>query len=156
MKKKWMISQTLVLILISSSVFAIANAPIQRIDIINNLWNSLAGGSGGQTQTSVKVELDNGSPGPCFTKILPYQSAITVYAGIGQSCINKVVAITVTPYSGPGTLSPSYDPPGTPQAINSSLYLTQIAISQNTAPVYDSINGSLLMKGTVLTTIVSN
>lgn len=143
-------------LLVSSSVFAFANAPVQRIDIVNNLWNELAGGDGGQTRTSVKIELDNGDASPCFTKIMPFQSNITVYAGIGQLCVNKVVAITITPDSGPGTLEPSYNPPATPTAIDSDLYLTQIAISQDTAPVYDVINGSLVTMGTVLTSVVDN
>lgn len=156
MNIKWIIAPLMLMTIASPTGFALNNAPIQRIDIVNNLWNSALGGSGGQTQTSVKIELDNGSPSPCFTKILPFQGDITVYAGIGQSCINKVVAITVTPYLGPGTLTPSYDVPAGPSAINNTQYLTQIVISQNSAPVYDAINGSLIMKGTVLTTIVSN
>ncbi|MDI1351970.1 MAG: hypothetical protein PSV35_04255, partial [bacterium] len=62
-----------------------ANAPIQRIDIMNTLWNLAA-----ITQTAVAISVSNGQDIPCFTTTLDFQRSITIWAGIGQACVAPI------------------------------------------------------------------
>jgi hypothetical protein len=135
--------------LVSTPLLA-ANAPIQRVDLVNML------GAGGATPTSILVTFntDTGTL-PCVSKTLAYQDAITVWAGIGQACITPVTSITVTPVAGSNGVS-IYDTPIAPTYLSSSFYSTQITISQNTAPVFDSGNGSLISTGTLQVTTTSH
>ena len=113
---------------------------------------NLLSNNGGITSTAVVVAFENGGSAPCFTTTLAFQGAITVWAGIGQACVTTVTSITITPVAGLGGMI--YEPPND-LTINGLLYSTQIVISQNTAPVFDVSNGSLISSGTVLATIQS-
>lgn len=138
MNRNKMILHGIFALSMSINLFA-ANAPIQRIDVVNLL------GAGGSVPTSVTVAFENGVATPCFTTTLPYQGTITVWAGAGQTCGLPIINVVVTPASGAG--GTVYSSPN-PVAVSSNYYLTQLAISQNTAPIFDPNNGALLMAGT--------
>lgn len=146
MKKTTGVISVLVAIFIATDLYA-ANAPIQRIDIANLLSNG-----GGISSTAVSLEFTNGGSTPCFTTTLPYQGVITVWAGMGQACTTAITNLTITPLA--GDFGVIYNPPN-PLTISNSPYLTQITISQNTAPTFDPTNGTLLSTGTVATTFLN-
>ena len=64
MKMKWIVTNTLAWIFVSTHLFATANAPIQRIDVVNLLSNSTGGGSGGVTPTPVTVSFSMAAQEP--------------------------------------------------------------------------------------------
>lgn len=142
MNGKWNI---LFVLAVSVKLYA-ANAPIQRIDVVNLL------GVGGATPTSVAISFSNGVSTPCFSTTLPYLGALTVWVGVGQACTSAITAVTVIP-TGANLV---YSAPTNPNPINGAQYLTQIAISQNTAPVFDPNTGSLLTLGTTQVNAISN
>ncbi len=154
MKRKWATTHAILVFCTSCNLFAIANAPIQRIDITNLLWNSVIGGNGGATKISVKVDFENGGSVPCFTKTLPFQASVTVWADPSQPCTKAITSISVTPLDSEAGIGTVYLPPPS-ILINSSLYLAQITIIQNTAPVFDLFNGSLISSGTARTTSIN-
>ncbi|MFT4060449.1 MAG: hypothetical protein QM652_12980 [Legionella sp.] len=125
-----------------------ANAPIQRVDAVNML--GISNGSA----TSVVVSFYNGVSTPCYTKTLAYLGAITVLSGVGQACVSPITSVNVTPVA--GSFGATYETPVTPTSISNTQYSTQITISQNTPPVYDPSNGSLLLSGTLQVTTVTN
>lgn len=147
--KKWIISIAFLTSTISPQLFAQANAPIQRIDVVNLLSNG-----GGVTQTSVVVAFGNEGALPCFSTTLAFQGAITVWAGTGQSCVSPITNVTVTPLAASSDVPVVYEPPP-PITVNATLYSTQILINQNTSPIFDTTNGTLITTGTVLTTTLS-
>lgn len=153
MKKNKVNYTALFLLSISTNLFALANAPIQRIDVVNLLWNNTAGGDGGLTNTSVTVAFNNGGVKPCFTTTLPFQGAITVSAGIGQACVAPINDIAITPLAGPIGLV--YQAPAS-AAITTSYYSTQLVIEQFTAPIFDPTNATLLSPGSVIATIANH
>ena len=153
MRRNWMVYTALSIMSISTNLFALGNAPIQRVDVVNLLWNSAAGGNGGLTNTTVTVAFNNGGVKPCFTTTLPFQGAITVLAGIGQACVAPVNDIAITPLAGPIGLV--YQAPAD-ATITTTYYSTQIVIGQFTAPVFDPTNATLLSPGTVLATITNH
>lgn len=140
--KKWLL---IVLLFNASNLFAFANAPIQRIDITNWLWNHVIGGNGGATKTSVKIVFENGGAVPCFTTILPFQSSLTVWAGLSQSCVAAITSVTFFPMD--SSLGTVYLPPDNTIHLDASLYYAQLTVIQNTAPVFDSSNGSIASPG---------
>src|SRR5438445_5608750 len=149
MKRKAFFARVLLAVLASTQVYAVTK--IQRIDVVNLLWNQ-NGTSGipGLTPTSVVVAFNNGGAKPCYTNTLSFQGATTVLAGTGQVCIAAVTSISVTPVAGPaGTV---YAAPSN-FAITGSYFATQIIINQLTAPTFDSTNGSVVTQGTVQATI---
>lgn len=149
MKRKWLIILALLAPITSVNLFA-ANAPIQRIDVVNILGNS----SGGVTETPVVLSFDNGGSAPCFTTTLAFQGATTLWAGIGQSCVSAVTSLTVTPIAGSGSGTVYVAPPIS--TINNTFYSAQITIAQNTPPQFDPSDGSITTAGTVLVTTVSH
>ena len=154
--KKWVIVTVLFSIIASINLFA-ANAPIQRIDVANLLWNSAIGGSGGITPTSVQVVFQNNNPKPCYTTTLPFQGAITIWAGIGQTCVTPVTSITITPIASTSSPIPVYSAPTNPTTIiNSGYYSTQVIISQFIAPTFDPNDGALLSVGVSQVTAASH
>jgi hypothetical protein len=144
---KRMVIQAFLIGLTSTSLIA-ANAPIQRVDVFNTLWNSAAGGNGGATLTSVQVSFENGGTTPCFTTTLAFGSSTSVWAGQGQACVEPITLATITPLASPLGIGQIYDTPPT-TTINSSFYFTELTINQGTAPTFSSINGDLLTTGTV-------
>jgi hypothetical protein len=154
--KKWMIITVLFSFFASINLFA-ANTPIQRIDVVNLLWNSAIGGSGGVTPTSVQVVFQNSNPKPCLTTTLPFQGAITVWAGIGQTCVTPVTSVTITPVASVSSPVPVYVAPANPTtSISSTYYSTQIMVSQNIAPIFDPNAGALLSVGVFQVTATSH
>lgn len=152
MKKKWIMTNILFYFFVSTNLFATANAPIQRIDVVNMLWNSAGGGSGGLTPTPVTIAFQNGGARPCFTTTLRFLGTATVWVGIGQPCVTAVTSAVITPS---GT-NPVYSAPEAPTVINGTLYSTQITISQALAPTFDPDSGLLLTEGTAMATTVSH
>jgi hypothetical protein len=148
MKSKWIVINAVLALIVSAKFATAANAPIQRIDVVNML------GDLGGSATSVVVSFSNGVSTPCFTKTLPYLGAITVWAGTGQVCVTPVTSIMVTPVA--GATGAIYDTNPVPTNLTGTQYSTQITISQNTAPIFDPNNGSLLIAGTVQATAVTN
>jgi hypothetical protein len=138
---------SLALIALTNTALA-ANAPIQRVDVVNML--GVAGGSA----TSVVVSFYNGVSTPCYTKTLAYLGAITVWAGVGQVCVSPITSVNVTPVV--GSSGAIYETPASPTNISGTQYSTQITISQNTSPVFDPTNGSLLLPGTIQAVTVTN
>ncbi len=153
MKRNWKIYTALSILSISTNLFALANAPIQRIDVVNLLWNSAVGGNGGLSNTAVTVAFNNGGLKPCFTTTLPFQGSITVWAGIGQTCVAPINDIAITPIAGP--LGLVYQAPAD-STITTTYYSTQMVIGQFTAPVFDPTNATLLSPGSVLATITNH
>jgi hypothetical protein len=144
MNSRWIIMWVSVIL---SHVVAAANAPIQRVDVANML------GSGGSV-TAVVVSFSNGVSTPCFTKTLAYLGEITVWAGTGQVCVTPITSVTISPVAGSG--GAMYDTPVAPISVSNTLYSTQIKISENTPPIFDSSNGSLLMAGTLQAVVFNN
>jgi hypothetical protein len=134
-------------ILASSLTFA-AN-PIQRIDVVNMLWNpNGTSGVAGLSPTSVIVAFNNGGVKPCSTTTLAFQGAVTVLAGTGQACVAAITSVTITPVAGPaGTVYSAL--PDTP--ITSSHYTTQIMINNKIDPIFDSTNGAIKTQGVAQT-----
>lgn len=135
----------LLFIAISANVFASNNAPIQRIDVANMLWNNVAGAT--MTQTPVVVAFENGGTTPCTSVTIPFNGFVVVWAGIGQACISPITSITITPVVSPG-MGTVYAAPNS-TTINSSYYSTQVIINQATAPVFNPSNGTISTSGTV-------
>lgn len=144
MKNKWIIMWVSV---IFNQVVAAANAPIQRVDVVNMLGS-------GAAATAVVVSFNNGVATPCFTKTLAYLGDITVWAGTGQACVTPISSVTIAPVA--GTAGAIYDTPMMPTLISNTLYSTQIKISEHAAPVFDPTNGSLLMTGTLQAVVFNN
>lgn len=120
-------------------------APVQRIDVVNMLWNpSATGGAAGLTPTSVVVTFNNGGSRPCFTSTLLFQAGVTVLAGTGQPCVAPVTTITVTPVAGPAGLTYAAL---TGVSINSAYYSSQYIVTNQTAPVFDTTNGAVATIG---------
>lgn len=151
MNRKWIVTHALFAFFISTQLCAAANAPIQRIDVVNIL------GTPGSSQTDVVVNFYNdGVSTPCYTAKLPFNGAATVLVGTGYNCAALVNTLSVTPKSGPiGTL-PTYEAPIYPTYISTTNYLNQITVSENTPPVFDPSNGGLLAPGTIKTNVVSH
>lgn len=131
------------LMVVSSQVQALA--PIQRIDVVNMLWNPNGTGSvAGLTPTSVVVAFNNGGSRPCFSSTLLFQAGVTVLAGTGQPCVAAITTVTVTPVAGPGGLV--YAAPS-PISITGSYYSNQLIITNLTDPVFDTTNGAVATPG---------
>jgi hypothetical protein len=153
MKRTLILAQAIAIIAVSPHLFAsyqnqdTVTAPIQRIDIVNLLWNENATNAvPGLSPTSVLVAFNNGSTKPCFTTTLAFQGAATVLAGSGQACVAAVTSVTITPVAGPaGTV---YAAPAD-TSINGAYYATQMIINDKTDPVFDSTNGAVKTQGTV-------
>lgn len=137
MKNKWVIQSVLAMLV--NCVWA-ANAPIQRIDVVNML------GSGGSV-SSVVVSFSTGVATPCVTKTLPYLGAMTVWAGTGQACTTPITSVIITPVVVSGNAIYGTTPVLT--SVNNTLYSTLITINQATAPAFDPSNGALLIPGTL-------
>lgn len=132
--------------LISAHLFAIENAPIQRIDVVNLLSN----GGSVITQTPVVITFTSGGASSCFSTTLAYQGAITVLAGAGQPCVTAITNIIITPIANPLGFALAYDDQSAPSSdINTSFYSTQMLVNQKTPPVFDPGNGALLVPGSV-------
>lgn len=144
MKSKWIIMWVL---LILNQVAAAANAPIQRVEVVNMLGS-------GAAATAVVVSFNNGVSTPCLTKTLAYLGDITVWAGTGQACVTPITSVTIAPIA--GTAGVIYDTPMMPTLISNTLYSTQIKISEHAAPVFDPTSGSLLTSGTLQAIIFNN
>ena len=149
MKHKFKIANALLAIVVSSHAFAAA--PIQRIDVVNMLWNQNATAAApGLTPTSVLVAFHNGGGTPCFTTTLAFQGSTTVLAGTGQTCVAAITTVSVTPVAGPaGTVF------ATPSAvaITSTYYASQIIVNNKTDPIFDATNGAIKTQGVVQATV---
>ncbi len=152
MIKKWILCISLFALTASTNLFALANAPIQRIDVVNLLSNNI-GGSSGLTDTNVVLAFSNGGSTPCFTTTLAFKAAVTVLAGIGQACVAPISDIAITPLAAPIGLV--YVAPTDP-SITTGFYSSQMVISQLTPPVFDPSNGTLLATGTVIASITNH
>jgi hypothetical protein len=150
--KKWIFIYALGVLIASARLFA-GNVPIQRIDVANLLSNT-TGGASGASVTSVVVDFLNGGATPCFTTTLAFQGTVSIWAGIGQTCIAPITSIAITPL--PSALGLIYDTPASPFTINGSFYSAQITIIQGTAPTFDPNNGALVSTGALQTTMVSH
>lgn len=126
----------------SCNLYAASNVPIQRIDVIDLL------GTGGAV-TAVTVAFNNGGASPCFTANLPFQGAVSVLSGIGQSCVAPVNSIVVT------TVGDVYDNTPMYYSIDTSFYLAQMTITELTAPVFNGSSGAVITPG-VAQAIVTN
>lgn len=145
MKRKLIVANTILAILASTQI--LAAGPIQRIDVLNMLWNKNATDKvQGLTPTQVVVAFNNGGPKPCFTSTLNYQGAATVYAGVGQPCVNAISSVTITPVAGAAGLV--YSAPSA-YNINVSHFSTQMIIDNGIDPLFDSTNGAVKTPGTV-------
>lgn len=153
MKKIRNISLVLSTLIASTNLFALANAPIQRVDVVNQLWNNLAGGDGGLTNTAVILTFNNGGLSPCFTTTLAFQASITVLAGIGQACVSPVTDITITPLETAIGLVYQMPPDIT---LYAQYYSSQILISQLSPPVFDPANATILAPGSTFTTTINH
>jgi hypothetical protein len=146
-----------------------APVPVQRIDVINMLWNPTAGATG-LTPTSVLLKFfpKSNSSTPCFTVTLPFEGSSTFFAGTGFACTTAVGSMSVTPVANPvlGTtavyapiasytlVSAAAPSPGT----DGGAFSTQLMIEQKagtgsgTAPVFNTANGTLTTPGTAVVT----
>ncbi len=157
MKRTLILAQALLAVTASTQIFAapethtVGAAPIQRIDVVNMLWNQNGtGGAAGLSPTSVVVAFQNGGAKPCFTTTLAFQGATTVLAGTGQACVAAVTSVDVTPVAGPaGTV---YATPAS-VAITSTFYATQVIINNKTDPIFDATNGAVKTQGVAQATV---
>ena len=149
MNRQW-ITHVLFAFFMSTQLCAAANAPIQRIDVVNIL------GTAGSSQTDVAVNFYNdGVSTPCYTAKLPFNGAATILVGVGYNCASLVSSLSITPKSGPtGTVS-IYEAPIIPTYISTTNYLNQVTVSENTPPLFDPGNGGLLASGTIQANVVS-
>lgn len=150
MKKKGIVFSLIVAVFSSTQLIAAGNAPIQRIDVTNQLSN----GSTGPTLTPVLLSFDNDNSVPCFTTTLAYNAQTTIYAGKDQACVKAITSVTFTPLAGTSAYS-TYDAPTDPIYIASGFYLAQMTISQNTVPLFDPLNGVLISTGTMKVTTLN-
>lgn len=135
--------------LIAPTSLLAANAAIQRIDIGNILWNSSAGGNGGFTNTDVTLDFSNGESTPCFSTTLPFQTTMTVWAGLNFPCVKPITEVSITPLA--TSLGLVYLPPEI-MLINTQVYSTQLLIKQLLPPLFDPNNATLMSPGTVAIT----
>ena len=121
--------------------------PIQQISVTNMLWNANGtGGAPGMTQTSVVVAFNNGGSHPCYTTTLAFEGYYNLSVGTGLSCVAAVTSVSFTPVAGPA--GAVYTAP-TNTSINGSYYTSQLIVSDNTDPVFDTTNGAVNTAGTV-------
>lgn len=147
MKRKLLGSSVIFSMLASTFVIA---APIQRIDVVNTLWNPNAtGGAQGLTPTAVTLSFNNGGAKPCFVITIPFDGATTAYAGTGQSCVAKISSVSIAPVAGAG--GTVFAAPAD-VVINPAFFETQITLSDQTDPVFDTTNGSVKTQGVVKVT----
>lgn len=133
----------------SSAVQAATAAPVQRIDIVNLLAHSKA--TPGVTASPVTVKFyTNGSSAACSTATLPYDGAVTLFAGTGLACTTAITNISVTVLAGSGNVIVYNDYPSTALTATGK-YSTQIEIIEATsgAPTFNSSVGSVTTKGTM-------
>jgi ABC-type proline/glycine betaine transport system permease subunit len=152
MKRISIVINALFTIIVSANLFAVASAPIQRIDVVNILSNGL----GSPSQTSVLVAFGNGGALPCSKITLPFQGSTTVWAGIGQTCVTAVTSVTITAIAGPVGIGAVYDTTPITYSISSSFYSDQISIIQSIAPVFDGSSGAIIAAGFAQASIVNN
>lgn len=135
----------------SGNLFALANEPIQRIDVVNTL-----GTPGSVTPTPVSIAVSNGGSAPCFTTTLHFHKATTILVGVGNPCITPVNSISVTPLTSEGGQGVMYNTPSFPTTINGTLYSSQITISESSSPAFDPTNGGLISLGNLQTIVVGH
>jgi hypothetical protein len=144
MRKTWIVAQTVIVALLTSSAFS---APIQQVNVTNMLWNANAtSGVPGITPTSIVANFYNGGTKPCFTITIAFKGSTTVQAGTGLPCVTAITSVSFTPVAGPvGAVYTT--PPDT--AINGSYYTTQLIVQNGTDPVFDTTNGAVKTEGVV-------
>lgn len=148
MKRKLILTTAALALAASAQVFAAG--PLQRIDVVNLLWNSNASnGVQGLTPTSVLVAFNNGGTKPCFSTTLLFQGSTTLLSGTGQPCSTAVTSITFTPVSGPAGLV--YAAPAA-YTVNTAYFGTQLYLSNGTDPIFDTTNGAVRSQGSVAVT----
>jgi hypothetical protein len=109
--------------------------PVQRIDVVNMLWNpNSTGGAAGLTPTSVVVAFDNGGAKPCYSTTLAFEGAATVLAGTGLPCATAIASVSVTPVAGPA--GAVYAAP-TAYATDPNFYASQLVLTNATSPVFE-------------------
>lgn len=146
MKNKWVLTFTTMLV--AANLAAATSIPIQRIDIANIVTTGAVG-------SSIMLAFNNNDIAPCATSVLAFQDMTTIWAGSGQACSTAITSITIIPIDAETSIGAIYLTPATPVMINERAYSTRLIITQNTAPVFDSINGALVTPGTIQTGVSS-
>jgi hypothetical protein len=153
--KKIFIAKAMIMLVFTASTFASGltkpTPPIQRIDIVNMLWNTTAG-SAGATKTAVTIDLSIDGINPCLSMTLPVLSTTTVLAGTGESCSTSVKFVQITPIAGASGVVYA-----TPSALTLApeKFSAQLIITEGTAPIFHPANGTILSQGTVTITQTS-
>jgi len=151
---KGVFAQAIALTALSTIAVAADNhvaGTLQRIDVVNMLWNPHSTGAApGLSPTSVVVAFANGGAKPCFTTTLAFEGATTVLSGPGQACVAAVTSVTITPVTGPA--GQVFATPSGPTNIDGSYYATQMIITDSTDPVFDSTNGAVKTAGVLSVT----
>lgn len=150
MKKQTIIFNILFSFIISTPVLGIENSPIQRLDISNVLSSSNE-----SSETPISLNFKSNSFASCYSVTLMSPSVISVYAGPGLPCVTPITTVSITPLATPGGLGVIFQAPNDLN-INSGLYYSQVTMSENSPPVFDPNNGSVLIPGTILVTVAQN
>lgn len=158
MKRILLLSQLFLALLVSTQAFALNETKaihagfLQQIYILNTLWNQNAtGGVRGLTPTSVVVAFNNGGSKPCYTTTLAFNQATTILVGTGEACVAEVLTVSITPVAGPAGMV--YATP-TPVTLNGSYYSTEITLTDNADPIFDTTNGAVHAQGSVQAAMV--
>lgn len=140
------IQGSLILLLLAISapakLLAETSIPIQRIDVANLLTT-------GAVSSPVMLAFENGGSTPCITSLLAYQETTTIWAGAGQACLSAIASVTITPMDSSSNIGVIYQTPENPVLVDKTRYSTRLLISQNMAPVFNSINGAMISQGTI-------
>jgi hypothetical protein len=146
--KRMLLLSVLLVSIVSTNSFATRS--IQQISVTNTLGNTNAtGGVPGLTQTAVGLEFNNGGSSPCLTTIVAYGGFFNMQVGTGQACVAAVTSVAIKPVVSPAGTVYSVPPSTT---LNTNYYSNQILVSSNTAPTFDSSNGTVVTPGTVTVT----
>ena len=139
---KWALIASSIAIIVSAKLQAGTTIPIQRIDVANLLTT-------GAVNSPVILAFDNGGSNPCVTMLMAFQDTATIWAGTGQTCLTPISSVTITPFNASSGVGVIYQTPANPVVIDNNIYSTRLIISQNTAPVFDAINGAMITPGTI-------
>lgn len=157
MKNTLQLTTALLSTFLTTNVFAIlneqteqalvaANQYTQSIYVVNFLANKNIADPG-MTPTAILVDYYNGDQKPCWSKRINYQEDDTIHAGPTQGCVNKVNRVVVTPMAVAEKLNIYQGPAEV--AIDTTKYSTQITITQDKSPLFDTQNGLVATPGTI-------
>ncbi len=148
--KKIILTSTFISVLAAASV-SVADTDFQALTSgqatqaiqITNLLANRDAKDPGVTETRVKLSFD-----ACWDQLLNYQDMFDFRAGPGMGCKNKVTKVVITPIATVGKTA-AYAPYTVTIDTASKIFITQLIINQDQAPVFDPESGAVKTPGTI-------